>query len=358
MKVCTVLGARPQFIKSAPVSQAFMKSGSINEVIIHTGQHYDVNMSDIFFEELGIPAPKYHLGISGLSHGAMTGRMLEELEEVFIHEKPDWVLVFGDTNSTLAGALAASKLHLRVAHVEAGLRSFNPQMPEEINRILTDHCSNILFTPTPTATENLRQEGIGGPRVAEVGDVMYDAAILFNQAAERNSIAEKMNLEKHRFVLATIHRQENTDDVNRLRVILNGLGKVAETIPVAFPMHPRTRYRIKEMGLTVNEAIHVIDPLGFLDLLSLEKQAAVIATDSGGLQKEAYFQRVPCVTLRDETEWVELVHSGWNRLCPPISEDIIARTILSAIGNSGREVSLYGNGTASSLITNELILRA
>lgn len=355
MKVCTVLGARPQFIKSAPVSRAFIESGKVSEVIIHTGQHYDSNMSDIFFHELNIPKPEYSLGISGGSHGAMTGRMLEALEETFLLEQPDWVLVFGDTNSTIAGALAASKLNLRVAHVEAGLRYFNRSMPEEINRILTDHCSDILFTPTMTASHNLSKEGIDPAQVFEIGDVMQDAAILFDGIAQENSkISDSLGLKKGQFVLATVHRQENTDNPRRLAAIIQGLALVADEIPVVLPLHPRTRKCVENAGLTINSSIRVVEPLGFLDMLSLEKMAALIATDSGGVQKEAYFQRVPCVTLRDETEWIELVETGWNRLCPPKSAKAIATSVRSAIGTEGKDVSLYGNGNASKLIVDKL----
>jgi UDP-GlcNAc3NAcA epimerase len=350
------LGARPQFIKSAPVSRKLIECGRVSEVIIHTGQHYDVNMSDIFFNELSIPKPHYNLGIAGVSHGAMTGRMLEALERTFVHEKPDWVLVYGDTNSTLAAALAASKLHIRVAHVEAGLRSFNRSMPEEINRILTDHCSDILFTPTAAATKNLFNEGIRPALVFEIGDVMQDATILFEGLAQQASkITEELELVARQYILATIHRQENTDDPARLAAIIQGLSTMAEDIPVVLPLHPRTRSRIEKDGLVLSQSIRVVDPLGFFDMLSLEKQAALIATDSGGVQKEAYFQRVPCITLRDETEWIELVETGWNRLCPPTSADDITAALRAAIGTVGREVSLYGQGRASDLIVERLL---
>lgn len=356
MKVCTIIGARPQFIKSAPVSRAFATTALCDEFIVHTGQHFDANMSDIFFDELNIPKPHRNLGVSGLDHGAMTGRMIEGLENIFKAEKPDWVLVFGDTNSTIAGALAASKLHIRVAHVEAGLRSFNKKMPEEINRVLTDHCSDLLFTPTPTATENLKNEGISGSAVLEVGDVMRDAADLFSDLAQRHStILQDMKLTEKQFILATVHRQENTDFPDRLSAIMEGLSNIAADIPVVLPLHPRSKARMSTQGLALDPAIRVIAPVGFLDMLALERAAALIATDSGGVQKEAYFQRVPCVTLRDETEWTELIDTGWNRLCPPHAAREIEIAIRNSLGTTGDNVELYGDGKVANAIVEALI---
>lgn len=355
MKICTVLGARPQFIKSAPVSRAFSTRPDINQVIVHTGQHFDVAMSEVFFDELAIPRPAHNLGIAALPHGAMTGRMLEALEVTFREEAPDWVLVYGDTNSTIAAALAATKMHIPVAHVEAGLRSFNRAMPEEINRILTDHSADMLFTPTPTATKNLLAEGVAAERIVQSGDVMQDAASLFRGiASKRSDVLNRLGLTPKSFVLATIHRQENTDDPARLNAIVDGLGKAAQRIPVVLPMHPRTTARVGEFDLRLDNALRVISPIGFLEMIALEMNAAVIATDSGGVQKEAYFQRVPCVTLRDETEWTELLESGWNRLCSPTDAETIARVILSAIGVHGEDVSLYGDGNASGIILDAI----
>jgi UDP-GlcNAc3NAcA epimerase len=312
-----VVGARPQFIKAATVSRELRAKSGVEEVLVHTGQHYDENMSDVFFEELEIPHPDHHLGIGSGSHGTQTGRMLEAAERVLLAEEPDLVLVYGDTNSTLAGALAAVKLHIPVAHVEAGLRSFNRRMPEEINRVLTDHASDLLFTPTETATENLRREGISAESIYWVGDVMYDAALLYaHKAKEKEEILKRLQLEPKGYVLATVHRAENTDDLGRLRAIFEGLERVADSSPVIMPLHPRAKKKLGCLGLR-NSKIRYLDPVGYLDMISLEKNAAVIATDSGGVQKEAFFYRVPCVTLREETEWTETVASGWNTLAPP-----------------------------------------
>lgn len=357
MRVATIVGTRPQFIKAAPVSLAFARRSGAEQILIHTGQHFDANMSGIFFEELGIPGAHHNLGISSLSHGAMTGRMLEALESVLIAEKPDWVLVFGDTNSTMAGALAAAKLRIRVAHVEAGLRSFNRSMPEEINRVLTDHCSDLLFTPSETATRNLANEGVAPGMVSQVGDVMQDSVNLFRGAAQtRSVILAQLGLRHQRYVLATVHRQENTDDPARLAAIVDGLSRVARELPVVLPLHPRTRDRMDLARLSAGPGVRLIAPLGYLDMIALQRGACVVATDSGGLQKEAYFHRVPCVTLRDETEWVELVESGWNRLCSPSRGAAeISAAVLGAVGTSAREEALYGNGDAADLIVDRLV---
>lgn len=352
MKIITIIGARPQFIKAAMCSLVFAEHG-ITEVIVHTGQHFDANMSEVFFDELSIPKPAYNLGIGGGSHGQNTGRMIEAIEQVLVSEKPDWVLVYGDTDSTLAGALAAVKLHIRVAHVEAGLRSFNRKMPEEINRILTDHAANLLFAPTKTAVQHLASEGIIGDRVILVGDVMFDAALHFGNLADAQSnVLAVLGLPPKSYTLATIHRAENTDDPKRLDTILRGFEKFAHNI--ILPIHPRTRSRIDEFGLTLSSNIQVIDPVGYIDMVMLEKNAALIATDSGGVQKEAYFYRVPCVTLRDETEWGELVDAGWNCLAPPSSGSDISSALKNAFGSSGSEIELYGQGNASQLIAFQL----
>mgnify|MGYP006282272191 CR=1 FL=1 len=355
MRILTVLGARPQFIKAATVSRAIGEQEGLSEILVHTGQHFDANMSDVFFDELAIPAPDYHLGVAGGAHGAMTGRMLERLEEVMEQEAPDWVLVYGDTNSTLAGALAAAKLHIPVAHVEAGLRSFNRRMPEEINRVLTDHAADLLFTPTDIATTNLGNEGVEATRIQQVGDVMFDAALFYGQRAEeRSRVLTDHGLQRGDFVLATVHRQENTDDPQRLRAIFEAFQTVNREKPIAMPLHPRTRARLEEAGvLHLTEGLTLLPPVGYLDMVMLERAAAVIATDSGGVQKEAYFHGVPCVTLREETEWTELVELGWNRLVAPVKGDI-AGTVKEAFGGSGRQARPYGEGDASRLIAGAI----
>jgi UDP-GlcNAc3NAcA epimerase len=313
VKILTVIGARPQFIKAAAVSRAFGRQRDLDEVIVHTGQHFDANMSKVFFDELAIPAPKHQLDIHGGGHGQMTGRMLEAIERTMVAEKPDAVLVYGDTNSTLAGALAAAKLHIPVAHVEAGLRSFNRRMPEEINRVLTDHVSALLFCPTTASVRNLVAEGITRG-THHVGDVMYDATIFARASALQGSrILETLMLEPKAYALATVHRAENTGDEASLRKVLAHLEKVGHEMPVVWPVHPRTKAVMAQLGLAPKGLV-LVDPLGYLDLQRLLADAVSVHTDSGGLQKEAYFHRVPCVTLRTETEWVETIEAGWNRL--------------------------------------------
>ena len=351
-KIVTILGARPQFIKAAVVSHAFATQG-IKESIIHTGQHFDANMSDVFFDELGIPRPAHHLGIGGGSHGQNTGRMIEGIEQVLMAEQPDWVLVYGDTDSTLAGALAAVKLHIPVAHVEAGLRSFNRRMPEEINRVLTDHAASLLFAPTQAAVRHLATEGITGRSVQCVGDVMYDAALYYGQRAQgRSDVLERLGLQSKAYTLATIHRAENTDDPARLKAILSGFATFGQTI--VLPLHPRTRARLESFGLAFPTNVQLIDPVGYLDMVMLEQNANLIATDSGGVQKEAFFHCVPCVTLRDETEWTELVEAGWNRLAPPVAAEAVATAMVAALGSQGCDVQPYGSGNASSIIASSL----
>ena len=356
-KIVTVLGARPQFIKASVVSKAIEQSEELREIVIHTGQHFDANMSDVFFAELGMRGPEHHLGISGGRHGEMTGRMLSGIEEILVEEKPDTVLVYGDTNSTLAGALAAAKLHIPVAHVEAGLRSFNLRMPEEINRILTDRISRWLFTPTETASAHLRAEGISEDHIIEVGDVMYDVALAHGERVQADErILKRLDLPPRSYVLVTAHRAENTDDPSRLAVIVDALKKVAESLPVIWPLHPRPRHTLEKTGgLPMGVLhLHLIEPVGYLDMVQLEKYASVIATDSGGVQKEAFFHGVPCVTLRDETEWVELVEARWNRLLPPRRPNEIADTIIAAVGTSGSYVTPYGRGDAALQILSRL----
>jgi UDP-GlcNAc3NAcA epimerase len=354
MKLVTVIGARPQFIKAAALSRVIRDNyqGQINEVLIHTGQHFDHNMSKVFFEELDIPHPKYNLEISGGHHGAMTGRMLEAVESVLIQEKPDWLLVYGDTNSTLAGALAAAKLHIPIAHVEAGLRSFNMRMPEEINRILADRVSKLLFCPTETAVNNLSSEGINNG-VHHVGDVMYDVALFYGDRARENSnVLHSLGLSSGEFVLATCHRAENTDDPQKLGSILSALVEISKTIKVVLPLHPRTHKLILDY-----ELIHLLpnliitEPLPFLDMIALEQSSRVILTDSGGVQKEAFFYNVPCITMRDETEWVETVHLGWNTLVGASTNSILS-TFNEVIGSPSTVMNAkpYGTGEAASKI--------
>lgn len=350
MKVVTVIGARPQFIKAATVSRAIAAFDDITEVIIHTGQHYDANMSDIFFDELSIPRPDHHLGIGGGFHGAMTGRQMEAIETVLMAEKPDWVLVYGDTNSTLAGALAAVKLHIPLAHVEAGLRAFNRKMPEEINRILTDHAADLLFAPTESAIRNLQTEGLPAERLRLVGDVMYDAALFYRERAKEPMWFEGLSVRKGNYILATIHRAESTDDPACLTSMLQGLAQA--DAPVILPMHPRTRARISEFGLEVPKTIHVVPPTGYLEMIWLEMHCAAIATDSGGVQKEAYFHGRPCITMREQTEWVELIESGWNTLVGTDTGKIAAALSSLACPEEGKP--LYGTGNAAELIVNLL----
>ncbi|MDT8380498.1 MAG: UDP-N-acetylglucosamine 2-epimerase (non-hydrolyzing) [Desulfotignum sp.] len=375
IKITTIIGARPQFIKAAAVSRAIsrhtaaaLRSGSdplLEETIIHTGQHFDANMSEVFFRELDIPVPDYNLGIGGGSHGRNTGRMIEAIEAVLVREQPDWVLVYGDTDSTLAGALAAAKLHIPVAHVEAGLRSYNRIMPEEINRIVADQLSTLLFCPTQTAVKNLEKEGFPHPLTARtrqtvinVGDVMYDAALYYSdRAQEKSRIVQTLALASKAFVLATIHRAENTDNPQQLHSIMSALNRIASEMPVILPLHPRTRKKNPSlMNGVPGKAypnIRFIDPLGYLDMVMLEKNARVIVTDSGGVQKEAYFHGVPCVTVRDETEWVELVEAGANMPAGALPESIV-----SAFKQmKDRRVTpdrLYGDGDAAGKIISAL----
>lgn len=351
MKVVTIVGARPQFIKAAAVSRSFKANDGLTEVLVHTGQHYDANMSDVFFDELQIPRPHHHLGIGGGPHGQMTGRQLEKIEEVLLRERPDWVLVYGDTNSTLAGALAAAKLHIPVAHVEAGLRSFNRRMPEEINRLLTDHASDLLFAPTETAVRNLAGEGIAGSKVRLVGDVMYDAALFYRELAREPDWFEGLDLEPGEFVLCTIHRAENTDDDNRLRGIFEGLG--SSGLPVVLPVHPRTKARIAQAGIVPATNIHVVQPVGYLEMTWLEMNCRIVATDSGGVQKEAHFHGKPCVTMRDETEWVELLDAGVNKLVGASAESI-SHYIRDSIAVDCN-LKLYGSGNAASKIVDAIV---
>lgn len=357
MRIVTVLGARPQFIKASVVSHAISTSNAVSEVVVHTGQHFDPEMSEVFFEELGMSAPEYQLNIHGGGHGAMTGRMLAAVEEVLLKEQPDAVLVYGDTNSTLAGALAAAKLDIPVAHVEAGLRSFNRQMPEEINRVLTDQLSQWLFSPTEAAAQHLQREGIATNRVFPVGDVMYDVALHHgSRVGSSGGILAELGIESRAYVLVTIHRAENTDNRIKLGVLADALEATARDVPVVWPLHPRTRLALQELGRLEALRMHVkvLDPVGYLTMVQLEKNAALIATDSGGVQKEAFFYRVPCVTLREQTEWTELVDAGWNRLVPPESASIVQAAIRRTVGTAGLDISPYGDGNAAGRIVMHL----
>jgi len=393
MKIATIIGARPQFIKAAVVSRTISefnkrarnKSSLITEVIVHTGQHFDRNMSDVFFEEMSIPRPDYFLDINGLSHGAMTGQMLEKIEGVLQKEKPDIVLVYGDTNTTLSGALAAVKLHIPVAHIEAGLRSFNRRMPEEINRVLTDHVANFLFCPTQQAVQNLKDEGIGEndllirdlkksaitpdtqipnqtiftktisyerpPKVDLVGDVMLDAAMYYRNFARKPQFALA-----DKFILATIHRAENTDTPNRLKSIFNGLFKISKKLPIILPLHPRTRKILETLDIKTNlhTNIKIIEPVSYLEMIYLLEKCTMVMTDSGGLQKEAFFFEKPCITLRNETEWVELVDNGLNYLADVDSENIILLSQKALNTKHEFNKRLYGIGNAGNQIVNIL----
>ena len=354
MKIMTILGARPQFIKAAAVSRALGSQPGMEEILVHTGQHYDANMSEIFFQELGIPKPSLHLGVGSGSHGAQTGRTLELLDQAMRDLAPHWVLVYGDTNSTLAGGLAAAKLNLPIAHVEAGLRSFNRRMPEEINRVVVDHLATLLFAPTEGAVALLAAEGIQGSQVQCVGDVMYDVVRHYGHAGGA-VLLDRLGLQAGHYVLSTIHRAENTDDPARLRAILEGLQAVARELPVLLPLHPRTRKTLAGAQGAETQGLILVEPMSYLDMVVLERHAALIATDSGGVQKEAFFQSVPCVTLRDETEWTELVALGWNRVVSPsLGPDAIAQALRGALGTRGRAGQPYGDGHAAERIVQAL----
>lgn len=385
MKIADIVGARPQFIKLGPILKAIERHNRdhpdrpIQEILVHTGQHYDYEMSQVFFGELGLKAPDYHLGVGSGTHGYQTGEMLKRIEAVLLKEKPDRVMVYGDTNTTLAGALAAAKLHIPVAHVEAGLRSFNRRMPEEINRVLADHLADLLFCPTTTAVDNLRREGFTSivndgqlvpvelrlpvrnstgpqPRAINVGDVMYDAVRMYLELAEgKSSVLDQLDLQPENYALATVHRAKNTDDPKRLTGIFQGLAKLAQEGPrVVVPLHPRTRKALASLPMEVPDDLLLIDPVSYLGMLILEKNARVILTDSGGVQKEAFFFRVPCVTLREETEWVETVETGWNVLVGSDPERICQAALEAQPGVEAAWP--YGDGRAGERIVQWLTI--
>lgn len=356
MRIATIIGARPQFVKAAVVSREISKRSGISESIIHTGQHFDHNMSEVFFTEMDIPKPNYQLQIHSLSHGAMTGRMLEELEKLYGEILPDAVLVYGDTNSTLAGALAASKLQIPVFHVEAGLRSFNMAMPEEINRILTDRISNLLFCPTDQAVKNLLNEGFKNhqyARIVKSGDVMEDAALYYADKYDENSrLFDSYNLSKGDFALCTIHRQENTDDPDKLLEIISALNELNKRIKIVLPIHPRTKQRIDLLDVRFEGLL--LEPVGYLDMIQLIQNSTLVLTDSGGLQKEAFFFSKYCITMREETEWVELVDSGYNQLAGNSKSRIIKAFDMVYNKAYPQKNDLYGGGNAATLICNEI----
>lgn len=363
MKILTIVGARPQFVKAAAVSRAIArhnaatetKGARLEELIVHTGQHFSDNMSQLFFDEMQIPRPAFQLAVHSLSHGAMTGRMLEQTESLMQEQKPDTVMVYGDTNSTLAGALAAAKLHIPVVHVEAGLRSYNMDMPEEINRILVDRISTILCCPTAQAVRNLEAEGFASfsSTVAHTGDVMQDAALHYSAiSAEKSTVLQRLALVGHSFLLCTIHRAENTDNPERLAAIAQALNRLSRERKIVLPLHPRTRQSLQAAGIALH--FDPVDPVGYFDMLELLKQTDAVLTDSGGLQKEAYFFKKPCLTIRDQTEWVELVSSGVNMLVPPDPE-AIADALAVMLGHSPDfSKQLYGNGMAADNIVKLL----
>ena len=352
-KIVTILGARPQFVKAAVLSRIISEKKEIEEVIIHTGQHFDNNMSEVFFTEMEIPKPKYNLNINGLGHGAMTGQMLEKIEEVLLKEKPLAVVIYGDTNSTIAGALAAKKLDIKVVHIEAGLRSFNMQMPEEINRILTDRISDLLLCPTGTAIKNLKNEGFDNldNNVVESGDIMKDAVAFYSKnSAERSSIISDLDLQNNNFVLATIHRQENTDDLQKLRSIFEGLEIINKEIPVVLPLHPRTRNILKNNNLVYN--FIMIDPVGYFDMLELLKNCKMVVTDSGGLQKEAFFNKKHCIIAREETEWIELVENGFAKIVGSDQQKMIKAFKEYKNSKADFNINLYGDRVGESIYNN------
>jgi len=356
-KIVTILGARPQFVKAAVLSRIISKYNTVEEVIVHTGQHYDANMSDIFFSEMEIPKPKYNLSIHGLSHGAMTGQMLEKIEAILVVEKPELVVVYGDTNSTLAGALAAKKCHMKVVHIEAGLRSFNMKMPEEINRILTDRISDLLLCPTDTAIENLQLEGFENrpSKIVKCGDIMKDAVEFYSEfSSEKSNIMAALNLKKDEFVLATIHRQENTDSIENLKAIFKGLEEISKKKLVVMPLHPRTKAILNKENLHFN--LKIMDPVGYFDMLELLKYCSLVVTDSGGLQKEAFFNKKHCIIAREETEWVELVSNKFAIIVGSDSNKMVDAFQKFQHASSNFDMNLFGDNVGEQIYTEILKL--
>lgn len=349
-KIVSILGARPQFVKAAVLSRIIRDKKEFTEVIVHTGQHFDHNMSEVFFREMDIPKPKYNLDVNSIGHGAMTGRMLEKIEAILLEEKPSLVVVYGDTNSTLAGALAAKKMGIRVAHVEAGLRSYNMDMPEEINRILTDRISDILFCPTTTAVSNLKAEGFEqfGIRIERCGDIMTDSVEYYGKiASQKSSIIEKLGVQENEFVLATIHRQETTDDQHKLKSVIDSLNEISKLTTVVLPLHPRTKTAMAKFGLVFEGLI--TEPLGYFDMLQLLKYCDMVITDSGGLQKEAFFNSKPCIVVRDETEWVELITHKYAAISGT-SSDLIKEIYHRFAGSKPvYDKNLYGKNVGESI---------
>ncbi|HET8963716.1 MAG TPA: UDP-N-acetylglucosamine 2-epimerase (non-hydrolyzing) [Chitinophagales bacterium] len=373
IKIVTIIGARPQIIKAAALSRIINKKfrSKIQEIIIHTGQHYDDNMSQVFFDELGIPKPNFNLDVRLATHGEQTGAMVKGIEEIIIREKPSCVIIYGDTNSTLAGAIAASKIHVPIAHIEAGLRSYNKLMPEELNRVISDHVSTFLFCPTQTSFDNLLNEGfkqnnqppfnINNPKLYHSGDVMYDNSLHFAELSERkSSILEENELQSNQFILATVHRNNNTDDVSRLKSIFTALIKIAEKQKVIIPLHPRTNKQLEQLPellgkIRLNSNIILSKPVSFLEMICLEKNAALIITDSGGVQKEAFFFKKPCVILRSETEWVELVDCGASRLADADEELIINAVDYFSKLKDLNFPQLFGTGSSAEFICTEIL---
>ncbi len=364
MKIATIVGARPQFIKAAMLSKAIHLHNQnnqdcpIDETVIHTGQHYDPNMSTLFFEEMNVPQPKYNLNISNLPHAAMTGRMMEKLEAIWQKDRPDWTVVYGDTNSTLAGALAAVKMHIPVMHIEAGLRSFNLKMPEEINRRVTDCCSTLLLTPTEKAALQLKKEGIEDKKIKFIGDVMYDASLHYRELIKNpKAILEKYSLHADNYLLATVHRAENTNNRDALKGIFDALKEIAKELPVILPLHPRTKQILETCNdfESFTDGLIITEPLSYFDILALQSQAKIIATDSGGMQKEAYFFKKPCLIMRTETEWTELIENGFSYLVGHSKEQILQNYQKSLRDNFQWDKTLYGDGQASSAIVKLLI---
>ncbi|HMV79383.1 MAG TPA: UDP-N-acetylglucosamine 2-epimerase (non-hydrolyzing) [Leptospiraceae bacterium] len=354
IKIITVVGARPQFIKAAAVSRVIAKNSDLKELLVHTGQHFDANMSDIFFDEMEIQKPDYFLGINGLGHGAMTGQMMEKIEALLLKEKPDFLMVYGDTNSTLAGALAAKKLHIKLIHVEAGLRSFNMNMPEEINRIVTDRISDLLFCPTDTAVSNLKKEGFDSikAKIVKNGDVMQDAALFYSKI-NKSTILERLNIVDSKFILTTVHRAENTDSESNLRSIISALNEINSTVKVICPLHPRTSKIVAKLGIKIQ--FQIIEPVGYFDMISLLQNCSLVMTDSGGVQKEAFFFGKPCVTMREETEWLELVENGFNMLVGSASSKILESVNTMLSKKLDFSLDLYGKGKASDVIVESIL---